>query len=1522
MKQQPAKIKKWQALGIGITILGLGIWLTQFSTALRAETEIRQTQNEEAISSEKANRAIRLLSRDLIQVTNERGLKATPKVLTMNQNVGFPIAGDSQSELLKLVTGLTIPASAAGITWEYVDINGSPTTPSSAEAGFQAVYIKITEKTGASSIQLAIPVNITGLTGVETTPLLSNKVMIKTDKPIILYQNEIKNKTTEELQTLIKAKANVSAWHMTSGEELPVSIVGTTAVNNNVGSYSTTFSVDLDGTSAVAYRSVIIFGAIMKSPYYYGVAQNVALNNAQTDINLIFQRFQTTTSNSGGNATYQWVADKDGTPTVPANTFDTSKAGFNWGYIKMTDKTNTAVSTVIPVPITVLNETITVIDSKAGFKTARDMNLISKSEIEGRTSQDIIDNLNEKLGPKAWNLLDGSDLSAVITDIGSLTQASDTGNYDLTFSITLPDKSVKVVKRTYTLLDNTIFGDSFDGWSTIPLNSDQGVIENPINHSKLGFISRGMKIDTNGALGAAVQQGFVIKDSAGKTYTYRDSKVSTIPFINGKSLYPNTDTGINSADRYMGIGIARLDSLLASQYYLKKGNSLKQILYDKTNRIVYVYDFSLARNLNFNVNLSMYNVDAATRKLAILENVDTDYYSDKVPIYATGNNSGFYMEPQVDQRFTIKIKDSKNQFFSDYTMLAPGNYTSATVTGAASSLMATNWFKYDFSNPGIEQYNYEQGKVIATGIDSAYQLGAPYKEVAQNEAIKGGYQVFAGSELPYMRLTSEPEEFNVYSDYTGGDFVADYTLASIPYIGGEGSIHVEYPNQEELTIPFIADDNLEFNGQLTIPRATLPTTLNDKVGTIKSYDTNMSGMFDTEGTMEGLPSNDYHIRVNVYNLSGMPIPQTVKKDSTWSKPASDLIKDPVFIPGNAIVYDYVDGQPDTSKLGNQMVKVRMTDSSTTTQPVIIEVPVIVTTTGITPTTGLTVVANNFNVKREQLTGLSEAQIKALILKESSAFGWDNATGTATDVTLSVATTTLTASASAGQQYTATIQGKKGTVTEQTTITITAASEMSAKAVPQSVPLGADESYWKAALLKGVVKDVTDGSNAITNYTATLVSPPATNRITSDSSMTVKVTNSANSSQFVEVKVPITVTWGNAIALGGSGTDVAALGQSSLAMTLQEDENGRPYIRSAYGNLPQANTNTPFVNAAATNEYFFQFSHIDMSAQATGQTKAKEVRNGTSSGSALQALGARTPAQVINDLGSNGKLSVNYGDVLKVFVRQGQHALYTANNGPTQPMKDLSNSETLFVVVTKNGFTPLYFNQLTAKEVEIVSESTTTTALYAAHYNSIANYFKVPSGAASDSYTRIKPNGFVTYPKLNLAVDERAAGSISVAEPTNATSNQYLKLAYNVTFVGSGPDLQIVAPLAPLSFGSQTIKSYNQEIKRTDPNWGFTVLDSRQTKSPWVIQAKMSEPFKTSGANAKELKGAELRSKQAVGTVSLNSGFQTIYTKNNPEVSNNVTWSSDKGFFLQVPPGLIDKDAIYTTEVEFLLTNAP
>ncbi|MGX7150242.1 hypothetical protein [Enterococcus ureasiticus] len=1517
---QSEKMKKRLIVGAVLTLLAVaGAWqwkTTNLSAAPKEETKTEKEtktkeKKEQAVQSNDEQATATRTAQPMPLVSNEEGLKAEPKTFRINQNAAFPTAGSSKTELEKLVSGLEIPQPASGINWKYVTESGEGVaTPSSAEVGFQMIYVEITEMYSLTSIVVPIPVSVTNA---DTTMMLANTVALQTDTfntQIILYQSETIGKSNDELKELIMTKSNARAWDVVTGEAVSTTVSQTNTQAGTAAAYTATFRVEANGIQGTTLKNVIVYGANLKSPYYFTTEVNTTLDMGTNASNL-FTSYRTTTNTAASSSTYEWVTS-EGEPTNPVNTFKPSEQGFQWGYIKMTEKLNPQISGIIRIPImvTYINVSV-VVNGKAGLSyTGSSLNA---SEVKGKTVDQIMSLLMSKYDLKVWDLKTGENLDFQATT-PNINQGF-RGNGDVNLKITYGTETLNYTIRALVVPDDVFGVNGREGWEDLPIGAPNGLLVNPINKSRIGFAERGMP-----AYGSI--HGFFIQDENQKGYVWSsgtngagNGRVSDIPGVGSTPLYGTT------WNRNFGLGYKTISDIDA-RFSFRKGDSLKQVLVDSKNKVLYVYDINLAVNLNFSISLNMYNLDTTTRKFSMLESVDTDYLTDNVPIYALGNNSGFYMEPQANRRLTIKLKDNQGNWLSDYTKYIAGDNKNIGTNGNF------NYFGNNFSGTGTEARNLKQGATIISGVDSAYQLGAPWKPIPMDGALKTGYQVFVGEEMPYMKLKATPETWNIYQDDSSTSFETDYTLSQIPEPTSYGTVYVTYPNNQKETIGFESNANKTTTGHVSIPRSTLPAVMNDVSASIKTYQTELVAINEAPGTMKGLPSEDYSVNINVYNLGVTLIAQSIKKDTPWTKSAASLVKDPVILPGHTATFEFVDGTPDTSTVGVQMIKVRMTDSDEPTQTKIIEVPLNVTAAA-PPTTGLTIAANDFTVRKSTLEGLSTDEIKALILKESKAIGWDNGTGLTEGVSVLVNETTLTAESDSSGSYTAKIRAEKGSDNASKTINIKVNAGLDAAAVLQTVTLGTGADYWTAARLKASVKDVKISDTAVTDYSVTLLEAPVTKRISTTANptvpMLVKVTDNQNPSNTLEITTTVRVTWGNAIAFGGSNTIVTSPNaQSSFVLSLHEDSDGKPRLVSGYGNLPSANEGTPLSSSTGAAPYY-QVTRYDLSGQATGVTNAKEVTSGPNAVGdvTFQGLGTNTPAQLVDTFGTNGQLTVNYGDVLRLYTKDGQRALYTNNAGPTQLLGGVPDDETVFVVVTKNGFEPLYFNQLDAKDISISSELTSSEAGYNDSYTSISSYFSIPNGVSGTNYTRVAAAGFKTYPKLNLAVGEEETGSVYVTEPTSALSNQYLKYAYDVTFVGTGPELQIVGPLAPLSFGTQKIKSYTQEIKRTNSGWGFTVLDSRLVKNGWVIQAKMENPFETgSGENIKELKGAALQLKQAGKTLSLNDDFQTIYQKDAPSASNFVSWSADEGFSLQVPSGAIDKDATYSSRVDMILTNAP
>ena len=904
-------------------------------------------------------------------------------------------------------------ATSTSALYQFVNENGEALAKfDTTTVGFHWAYVKMTEKTDESvTTTIKVPINVTNG---DTTALLANKVMVKSDAKVLFYPNETKGKSKEELITMIQANAHLSAWNMSTGAAVPVSFTDTTVVNNSVGSYTGTIKVELDGTSATTTRNVTIFGADVKSPYYFKVDQHKDMAMGTNAAN-IFSKYQSLNDATATSATYEWVKSPAGEPTESANKFDTSKTGFHWGYIKMTDKKDTTVSTIIPVPITVTldNQTV-IVESKAGM-SFNYLPFLNASEIKGKTVPQIIQLLTKKLAPKAWDLTSGQELDARITK--SMIVNSSRGSKEVTITITLGEQLL-TYKFEVLVLPDQVFGENtLDGWRNVPLNSTDGVITNPLNDSKMGFPERGISVTSQ-----KNEFGFIIKDGAGRGYVYSagESRVTDIPGVNNNVLY-----GSNWARDY-GIGRDGIVPKITSKYFLRKGNALKQILIDEPNQILYVYNLSLNRNLNFTIQMEMYNLSNTTKSFSMLESVDTDYYTDSVPIYALGNNSGFYIQPSSGKRFTIRLKDSRGNWLSDYTKYIAGAYGSIGVSGGF------NYFGNDYMGTGSESKNYTAGQVIASNVDSAYQLGAPWKDIAPDSALNTGYEIFAGDELPYMQIKADPEVFNIYPDYVE-DFKTSYKLSKIPTTTDHGTVYVTYPTGVEVTMPFSANSQKEFNSLLTIPRTGLPEQLNEEPGTIKNYDTSLLAINEAEGPYNGLPSQDYAVKINVYNLGAKPIPQIIKKGTVFNKKAAEIIQEPVILPGHTASYEYEGAMPDTSVTGLTSVMVRMTDTNQPDKTTLIKVPVQVIDE-TPPSKGLYIAANNFNSRPEPFQDLTESEINQLILKKSEAIAWDVATGSSKDIKLSVESTTLPQNPEQGS-YKATLIAVRGTETVKKTITI-------------------------------------------------------------------------------------------------------------------------------------------------------------------------------------------------------------------------------------------------------------------------------------------------------------------------------------------------------------------------------------------------------------------------------------------------------------------------------------------------------
>ncbi|WP_348921386.1 MucBP domain-containing protein [Enterococcus rotai] len=575
-----------------------------------------------------------------------------------------------------------------------------------------------------------------------------------------------------------------------------------------------------------------------------------------------------------------------------------------------------------------------------------------------------------------------------------------------------------------------------EGWAELPEGSTEGVIENPINHSKIGFVNLGI----NHLYPSPVtRQGFALIDDAGESPV---GETGFVPYVNNKKMYPKSSTANIFLVEAVGLGSWRGNETT----FLKKGNTLREIIVDEANAVLFVYDLAMEANLNFSLKFSMYNTSNQNKKFSIVEERKLQHQNPGIanaPIYRLGKNQGIY-QTNNGLRLTYKLKDDKGTWISDFTRYVVGSAIHKEPQVLGYNLISDSWFKDDFSVTGNEATSNE---VLFPGYAYSQphlQFGAPPKIITPGEAMVVGYEVFTGNEIPYMEIALTPDAFNVYDDHT--DFSGNYILSKIPTVGDQGIVKFTYPDGSEEDKNYVGNATKESLGIFKIPRTSLPKVLNDDTEEIKTYYTDvLATNTKSSAQIVGLVSKEYVIPINVYKFGAKPLAQLIKKGTAFTKKAEELIEKPGILPGHAVSYSYEGAIPDTTTIGYKFANVRMTD--TTMQPnktTIIKVPFQVVDELPTPGS-LYIGANDFQEKASAFEGITAEQVKEKILALSESAAWNVDTGSGVGIDLVVESTTLVPNPGPGK-YTARLNAKlEGTVKQVTKdISITIFQEQNVK----------------------------------------------------------------------------------------------------------------------------------------------------------------------------------------------------------------------------------------------------------------------------------------------------------------------------------------------------------------------------------------------------------------------------------------------------------------------------------------------
>ena len=714
--------------------------------------------------------------------------------------------------------------------------------------------------------------------------------------------------------------------------------------------------------------------------------------------------------------------------------------------VYMIDNDQPENKVLIKVPLAIIAK-----DSKNKYAGVQENTQISIDYADYRakvtTKEDQLNYLLEKAGIMMWEIATGNPVK-IGYYIGSGTGTLPSGNPAMFYfyeeyykPLNVNDDKVLALRFSFRDKENTIeknlLNELMSGWDRLPRNSGLGVIRNNLNSSFIGMPFRGLpgtNTDNN-------ENVYIVGDK------FRSSAFGALYATNNYYSY---------------IGNKKYDSLTDRStqnkklsYYLKKDGMLRQVFVDQKANLVYVIDAYLLKNGYFSEDFSLYNTGSTNVTIGAraAQQVNYDGYGGWTSIFSLGagfTQSNYYSEAGSSRNirsFSFKFKDNRGNFLGDQDKWVFGTTerASAQPNKKPPILLIPNYsdnaFGNDFSQSGMENAFYPNKTIVSSIADDtrfkAYQMAATPRSLAPGEKLSTKIHYFAGEELPYIEIETTPKEYNVYEDYDQ-DAAFEYLLSNIPAEGDNGTITFTFPDDTTKQVNYIGDKNKTSKGSFVVPRATLPEILNSDPGTIKSYETDIFA----EDERLGIPSDEYAAPINVYNLGGKPIPQLIQKDKAFTKKPEDLIKDPVILPGNTAVYEYVGELPDTSKVGLTSVLVRMTDKQRPEKNALINVPVEVIS-GIPPTSGLYLAANDYTGTVQELQGITEAQVAELILKKSEAIAWDVSTGSTKGITLSVLSTTLKPNSPIGT-YKATVQAVQGTLSKTKDITITIADKQTVK----------------------------------------------------------------------------------------------------------------------------------------------------------------------------------------------------------------------------------------------------------------------------------------------------------------------------------------------------------------------------------------------------------------------------------------------------------------------------------------------
>ncbi|EMF0080281.1 WxL domain-containing protein [Enterococcus hirae] len=326
----------------------------------------------------------------------------------------------------------------------------------------------------------------------------------------------------------------------------------------------------------------------------------------------------------------------------------------------------------------------------------------------------------------------------------------------------------------------------------------------------------------------------------------------------------------------------------------------------------------------------------------------------------------------------------------------------------------------------------------------------------------------------------------------------------------------------------------------------------------------------------------------------------------------------------------------------------------------------------------------------------------------------------------------------------------------------------------------------------------------------------------------------------------------------------------------------------------------------------------------------EVLRNTASQQLLDELSIKKNYEAAGSRGVNGHvsgigtISIEYGDILKVYHAEAQERLRIFNNEIEGALSHKDNIA--YLELTPTGYRQVLIDRVTPR-TGLISQNMTNEQLaqQAASYLNLSN---APN---------VEVVGFTRYPdRSNLG---QTTGTIQVQE--KLSNGKYVQMTYEVPFTVEGT--RKITNVSNFDFG--TIRKSNRRqivtaLNEEDTPLGLQLSDYVGT-SNWSLQAYQSTSFQIS--NGDELRGVEIR---LHNIVSQSDQADNLHTQNEVnlntqpiEIANYVVNSSvgshpvgnttisfgtnhTPGVELQVPNSLEANEDTYRTTINWELVADP